>query len=366
MQLLRWILVLVFVVVVTAGEDYYKILGISRDATEKQIKSAYRQLSKKYHPDKNPGNDDAAKKFVELAEAYEVLYDKTKREIYDKYGEEGLKQQAAGGHGGGHPGNDPYDLFSRFFGGQGHFRGTRRGPNMESKVEVSLSDLYKGNTFEFTVPVQGICDSCGGTGSEDNEKRQCSACGGRGVKTVRRQLGPGMYQTMQMPCDKCSGQGHVFTHLCKACKGAKVMRETRTHQITVEPGTPKGMRVVFENEADESPDWEAGDLYVEVDEKRGENQGFRRREADLFRVEPLSAKEALFGGWKRDIEFLDGSNVTISRKAGESIQHHEKQIVRGKGMPRFRESGKHGDLIIDFIVIMPGSGSRAKHLKDEL
>ncbi|KAK9245825.1 hypothetical protein V1506DRAFT_537209 [Lipomyces tetrasporus] len=357
-----WMCVVLFAALAVAGADYYKILGIDRSATEKEIKSAYRQLSKKYHPDKNPGDKEAAAKFVELAEAYEALYDQEKRDIYDRYGEEGLKQRTNGG-GGPQQHGDPFDLFSRFFGGQGHFRGTRRGPNMETRVDVSLTDLFKGITFDFSVPVQAICEACGGTGSEDGKRHQCPTCQGRGIKVVRRQLAPGMYQTVQMPCDQCHGHGNVISHVCPVCNGAKVARETRTHTITVEKGTPKATRLVFENEADESPDWEAGDLYVEVQEKRDENMGYRRRGADMFRVEVLSGREALKGGWKRDITFLDGSNITISRKVGETVQNGEKQMIKGKGMPRWKQPGKFGDLFIEYVVILPGKG---RSVKDEL
>ncbi|KAK7208241.1 hypothetical protein BZA70DRAFT_273228 [Myxozyma melibiosi] len=356
--------VLVLAALVCAGQDYYEILGVPKDASEKQIKSAYRQLSKKYHPDKNPGNKEAEEKFVQVAEAYEVLQDKEKRSIFDRYGEEGLKQRTGGGGGGGggQHGGDPFDLFSRFFGGGGHFRGARRGPNMEARVQVSLKDIYVGKEFEFTVPVQTICDTCGGSGSEDGERHECGACGGRGMRVVRRQLAPGMFQTVQVPCDSCKGAGTVISHLCPVCKGSRVVKETRTHTIEVQPGTPKGARMVFENEADEDPDWEAGDLYVEIEEKKDENMGFRRREADMFRVEVLSAREAIKGGWKREIEFLDGKNVTIMRKAGEVVQNGEIQVVKGRGMPRFQQAGKYGDLYIEYVVVNPGKGK----VRDEL
>ncbi|KAK9461033.1 uncharacterized protein V1516DRAFT_674830 [Lipomyces oligophaga] len=373
--MLRWQWFLVYLLVVAsavfAGADYYKILGVGKDATEKQIKSAYRQLSKKYHPDKNPGNKEAEEKFVQLAEAYEVLNDKEKRGIYDRYGEEGLKQGAGGGGPGGGAGfgNDPFDLFSRFFGGGGHFRGARRGPNMEARISVTLEQLYEGTELEFTVPVQTICETCGGSGSADGETHRCGSCGGQGMKVVRRQLAPGMFQTVKMPCDVCGGRGQVIAHACKVCGGAKIVKEMRTHTIPIEPGTPRGTRVVFENEADESPEWEAGDLYVEVEELQESSKGrhgYRRRGADLFRREVLSAKEALYGGWRRDVVFVDGkTNVTLSRKSGESVQAGEREVIRNKGMPRFREAGKHGDLVIEYVVIMPGKG-RAKKGHDEL
>ncbi|KAK9476499.1 hypothetical protein V1514DRAFT_336583 [Lipomyces japonicus] len=352
--------VIFLLALVSAGEDYYNVLGIDRTATEKQIKTAYRQLSKKFHPDKNPGDKDAEAKFVQIAEAYEVLFDKEKREIYDKYGEEGLKQQQQGGGGPGGPGgHDPFDLFSRFFGGQGHFRGARRGPNMEAQVTVTLQDIYRGRTIEFEVDVQAVCDGCGGTGSADGQRHRCGGCQGRGMKVVRRQLAPGMYQTVQMPCDECGGQGSVIAHACKTCAGRKVVRETRRHEVSVQRGMPKGARVVFENEADESPDWEAGDLYVEIVEDEHDTAGhlgFRRRGADTFRREVLTAAEAAHGGWQRQIEFLAGAgtNVTLARAVGIAVQPGEREVVRGKGMPVWQREGKYGDLVVEYVVVLPG------------
>ncbi|KAK9471797.1 uncharacterized protein V1510DRAFT_426573 [Dipodascopsis tothii] len=340
--------------------DYYKVLGVDRSASEKDIKRAYRQLSKKYHPDKNPGDDTAQTKFVELAEAYEVLSDKSKRDIYDRYGEEGLKQQSGGGGGQ----RDPFDMFSRFFGGQGHFRGARRGPNMETQLQVPLTTIYKGVNEDLTVDVQAICEHCGGSGSADGEQHACSTCSGRGMRLISRQLGAGMVQRIQIACDACGGTGRVIAHPCKHCGGQKVVRESRTHAVHVNKGCPRGARVLFENEADESPDWEAGDLYVEIVENPDGtgNLGYRRRGHDLFRREVLSLREALSGGWSREIPFLDGTNLTVSRKAGVAVQSGERQIIRGKGMPKWQQPG-YGNLVIEYVVVMPGN---KKYFKDEL
>ncbi|KAK3077299.1 hypothetical protein LTS18_010688, partial [Coniosporium uncinatum] len=178
-----------------SAEDYYKLLGIDKDADERQIKSAYRKLSKKWHPDKNPGDDSASKKFVEIASAYEALIEPETRRIYDQYGHEGLEQhKQGGGRGGGHH-HDPFDLFSQFFGGSGRFQhGERRGPNMEVRIAVPLRDFYTGREHEFTVEKQAICSTCEGSGSADGKTDTCGACGGRGMRVQKHMLAPGIFQ----------------------------------------------------------------------------------------------------------------------------------------------------------------------------
>ena len=202
-----WLLCIIGLVV--AAEDYYSLLGVSKSASEKELKSAYRKLSKKFHPDKNPGDESAHAKFVEISEAYEALADKDTRKIYDQYGHEGLKQHQQGG---GRQAHDPFDLFSRFFGGGGHFGGggQRRGSDMEVRVSVPLRDFYNGASHEFSVEKQHICEECEGTGSEDGTVDVCGQCGGRGIVVQKAQLAPGIFQQMQMHCDKCGGKGKTI------------------------------------------------------------------------------------------------------------------------------------------------------------
>ncbi|KAK5144934.1 hypothetical protein LTR04_001437, partial [Oleoguttula sp. CCFEE 6159] len=309
-----------------------QLLGIDKQASEREIKKAYRTLSKKYHPDKNPyvttspsiskssissttansqpyrrlvpdpltnifyssSDDESAKqKFVEIAEAYDALSTPETRKIYDQYGHEGLKQRQQGGDRQQH--HDPFDLFSRFFGGGGHFgHGERRGPNMEVRVHVPLRDFYNGAEHDFTIERQGICGKCEGTGSEDGVVDVCQTCGGRGMVVQKHMLAPGIFQQMQMQCDKCGGKGKTVRHACKVCGGTRVIRETESHVLHVEKGMPKGVRITYENEADESPDWVAGDLIVLLMElepslgatdenlERTDGTFFRRKGKDLF------------------------------------------------------------------------------------
>ncbi|PGH23681.1 hypothetical protein AJ80_02287 [Polytolypa hystricis UAMH7299] len=352
------------------AEDYYKILGLDRSASERDIKKAYRTLSKQFHPDKNPGNESAHQKFVDIAEAYDVLSTSSTRKVYDQYGHEGLEQHKQGG-GGGH---DPFDLFSRFFGGGGHFGhspGQRRGQDMEVRLHLPLRDFYNGREAEFQVEKQQICDTCEGSGSADGEIETCDKCGGRGMVIQKHMLAPGMYQQVQMGCDKCGGRGKSIRHPCRVCNGARVVRKPASMSASIERGMPTGTRMVFENEADESPDWVAGDLVVVLmerepeiaDEEEHRNDGtfFRRRDNDLFWTEVLSLREAWMGDWTRNITHLDGHVVQLSRKRGEVVQPHAVETVKGEGMPIYHDGHLHehnasedfGSLFVEYVVVLP-------------
>ncbi|RDW79866.1 chaperone J-domain-containing protein [Coleophoma cylindrospora] len=353
------------------AEDFYKLLGIDKQASDREIKRAYRTLSKKYHPDKNPGNETAKQKFVEVAEAYEALSTPETRKIYDQYGHEGLKQRQQQGGGGGH--HDPFDLFSRFFGGGGHFGhqpGQRRGPDMEVRVGVPLRDIYNGHQTEFQLEKQQICEECEGSGSADGQVDTCSACGGHGMQLKKHMLAPGIFQQVQVQCEHCGGQGKTIKHKCPVCSGTRVVRKLNTYQLNVERGAPKGHKMKYENDADESPDWVAGDLHVTLMEKdpslEDDNElhvdgtFFRRKGDELYWKEPLSLREAWMGGWTRNLTHLDGHVVPLSRKRGQVIQPGQIERVKGEGMPKWHEDGdsvyhqtEFGDLLVEYTVILP-------------
>ena len=355
-----------------AGEDLYKILGLDRSCSERDLKRAYKTLSKKYHPDKSSGDE---KKFLEIAEAYEALSDSTTRKIYDQYGHEGLANHKRGGQGGGH--HDPFDLFSRFFGGGGHFgggagSGVRRGPDMDVRLNIPLRDFYNGRDMEFTLEKQQICDDCDGSGSEDGQVETCSKCGGRGMVIQKHMLAPGIFQQVQMACDQCGGQGKSIKHKCKVCSGAKVIRKPVTLTASIEKGMPKGHKLVFENEADEHPDHVAGNLNVfvmelepaldEQDEHRNDGAFFRRKDSDMYYKEVLSLREAWMGDWTRNVTHLDGHVVQLTRKRGEVVQPNQVDVVKGQGMPTWQDGHVHehdhevedfGRLFVEYVVVLP-------------
>ncbi|KAG6000749.1 hypothetical protein E4U54_001295 [Claviceps lovelessii] len=364
-------LLLVSIQLVLCAEDYYNILGVSKDATDKQLKSAYRKLSKKYHPDKNPGDESAHEKFVEVSEAYDVLSDAETRTIYDRYGHDGVKQHKNGGGGGG-GGHDPFDMFSRFFGGHGHFGRSSeepRGHNVEVKVSISLRDFYNGVTTEFQWERQHICEHCEGSGSADGQVKTCSACGGHGVRIVKQQLAPGMFQQMQMRCDACGGRGKSIKHKCPVCQGQRVERKPTTVTLKVERGAGVDSRTVFENEADESPDWVAGDLIVTFAEKAPSPEDnpdgvdgiyFRRKGDDLYWTEVLSLREAWMGDWSRNLTHLDSHVVRLGRPRGQIVQNGQVDTIVGEGMPKWHEEGdspyhkyEFGNLYVTYEVVLP-------------
>ena len=183
------------------SRDLYDVLGLTQDATDGDIKKAYRRLSLKYHPDKNPGDEAAHTLYMDIQYAHEVLSDEDKRQIYDMDGEEGLKQAAQGGQRGG---GGLFDLFGQQMGGGG---GKRKGPDYKMNFDVSLEDLYNGVTKTLKVTRNVICRACKGTGAKDGATKQCSHCGGKGQTVVLQQIAPGFNVQMQQPCPHCGGRG---------------------------------------------------------------------------------------------------------------------------------------------------------------
>lgn len=303
---------------------------------------------------------------MEVSEAYEILSDQKTRQIYDRYGHDGLKSHQSGrGH------HDPFDLFSRFFGGA-NSRGQRReaqGPNQEFKIEISLRDFYNGADTTFEWNKQHICSTCDGSGSADGVVDTCRSCGGHGVRIVKQQLAPGMFQQMQRPCDACSGRGKTIRKKCPSCSGARVERKSTPVDLKIERGIPKGHAVVYENEGDDSPDYVSGNLVIhlaELDPSTDENpQGvdgvfFRRKGNDLYWTEVLSLREAWMGGWSRNLTHLDAHVVRLSRPRGSVIQPGQIDTIHGEGMPKWHEDGdsvyhKHdfGNLYVKYEVVLP-------------
>lgn len=366
---------------VLAKKDFYQILGVDKDALDREIKLAYRQLTLKYHPDKNPGDDEAHDKFIEIGEAYEVLSDSTKRLNYDRFGDpEGQPQ---------HHGFDFGDMFGNFFGGHGHGAGhghgnggLKRGANTQLDLNMGLKDFFNGRTVPFDVEMLNDCEKCLGTGSADGKRHVCSKCNGLGQITVHHQLAPGFAQQLRMVCDLCGGTGKTIASPCQSCSGAGAVRGKRHYDVYVHPGQPRGSRVVKEGEGDRNPQWVPGDLIIVFKEKLVESWGYRRVGDNLYRTEAVLMEEALNGGWERTIPFLgedpDGdqdeegvTKLTLKRQLGEGILDGEVEIIKGKGMPimvEHDEEERFGDLFIEYKVIMaggasPGSGNKSKKSK---
>ncbi|ORX51267.1 DnaJ-domain-containing protein [Hesseltinella vesiculosa] len=339
-----------FFCLVEAGKDYYKILDVPRDAPKSQIKKHYKKLSRVYHPDKNPDNKEAEEKFMEISNAYSVLVDDEKRSLYDRYGEEGLKQQ---GNGGGSPFNNPFDMFSHFFGGGGFGHGheqEKRGPDANVQLEVTLENLYNGAEIKVDLSKQVVCDHCHGNGARRSEDIvTCSDCQGQGVKVQRVQIAPGMIQQFQQTCDRCGGKGKVIKHVCPSCQGKKVKRGNEQHVVHIEPGMPNGHAIELEQEADEYPDTIPGNLIFQL--STSPHLVYTRQGNNLYTKQHINLIEAL-SGFKKELTALDGTTKIKLERTGVT-QYGYVQQLKGAGMPVHNQPKKYGDLFVEYIVIFP-------------
>ncbi|KAG0684094.1 Type I HSP40 co-chaperone [Pichia californica] len=327
-----------------ADTKLYDVLGVSPDATEQQLKKAYRLGALKFHPDKNP-SPEAAEKFKEMTAAYEILSDSEKRDLYDQYGEQGLNGGGMGGMGG----MDPSDIFSQFFGGGGaRQQGPVRGRDIKHSLACSLEELYKGKVAKLALNKTILCKDCDGKGGKNVQK--CSGCNGTGTKFVTRQMGP-MIQRFQTQCDKCNGQGDIMkeSDRCKNCKGKKVANERKILEVNVYPGMKEGQKVVFEGEGDQQPDVIPGDVVFIIEEKP--NDLYTRKGDDLYINQKVDLLTALAGG---EIAFyhVSGEWIKIEILAGEVIAPGSTKVISGKGMP-IPKHGGFGNLLVKFEVEFP-------------
>ncbi|XP_007015641.2 PREDICTED: dnaJ protein homolog [Theobroma cacao] len=330
---------------------YYEILGVSKNASQDDLKKAYKKTAFKNHPDK--GGDP--EKFKELAQAYEVLSDPEKREIYDQYGEDALKDGmgATGAH-------DPFDIFSSFFGGSpsggGSSRGRRqrRGEDVINNMKVSLEDLYLGTSKKLSLSRNILCSKCNGKGSKSGASMQCPGCQGSGMKVSIRHLGPSMIQQMQHPCNECKGTGETINDKdrCPQCNGEKVVQEKKVLEVIVEKGMQHGQKITFPGEADEVPDTITGDIVFVLQQK--EHPKFKRKGEDLFVEHTLSLTEALCG-FQFVLTHLDGRQLLIKSNSGEIVKPDSFKAINDEGMPLYQRPFMKGKLYIHFTVDFPDS-----------
>jgi len=329
----------------------YDIMGVDKNVSADELKSTYKKLAKKYHPDKNPEHGD---QFKEISFAYEILSDPEKRETYDRYGLDGLKEGRGGAD------FDPFgDMFGGFFGGLfgggGMRRGPRKGQDTIFQLPVSLEDLYNGKTSKLQMSRTVLCKTCKGAGSKSGNTATCSTCRGRGVKVVLRQLGPGMVQQMQIPCSDCDGEGEVLSEKdrCKACSGKKTTKEKKVQEVHIDKGMIDGHKIPLRGQGDEQPGIEPGDVVVVLAQK--EHELFTRKGADLYCTYNIGITEALCG-FEMVIQHLDKRELLIKHPSGQVIQPEMKKCIHGEGMPTFKNPFSKGDLIIRFTINFPENG----------
>ncbi|ENM5740010.1 molecular chaperone DnaJ [Vibrio mimicus] len=340
--------------------DFYEVLGVGRDASERDIKKAYKRLAMKYHPDRNSGDAGAAEKFKEVKEAYEILTDAQKKAAYDQYGHAAFEQGAGGfGGGGGADFGDIFgDVFGDIFGGGRRGGGPRaqRGSDLRYNMELSLEEAVRGCSKEIEVPTLVHCDACDGSGAKKGTSAQtCGTCHGHGQVQMRQ----GFF-AVQQTCPTCHGKGKIIKDPCNVCHGQGRKQKTKTLNVKIPAGVDTGdrIRLAGEGEAGEmgAP---AGDLYVQVHVK--EHHIFERDGNNLYCEVPVSFAMAALGG-EVEVPTLDGR---VSLKVPAETQTGRMFRMRGKGVKSVR-SAALGDLIVKLVVETPVNlSARQKELLKE-
>jgi molecular chaperone DnaJ len=337
-----------------AKKDFYDILGVNRDASDDEIKKAYRKLAMKYHPDRNPDSKEAEEKFKEAKEAYEILSDGQKRAAYDQYGHAGVDPNMGGGAGGqgfGGFGDAFGDIFGEIFGSHGGRGGGRgggrsgvyRGADLRYNLEVSLEEAARGTETRIRIPTMEDCGTCGGTGAKPGTKPvTCTTC--NGVGQVRMQQG---FFSIQQTCPKCHGTGKMVKDPCNDCHGAGRVKGSKTLQVKIPAGIDEGDRIRLAGEGERGQGGgPPGDLYVQIHIKP--HAVFQREGDDLHCEMPIGFATAALGG-EIEIPTLDG---VAKIKIPAETQTGKVFRLRGKGIKGVRSSYP-GDLMCHVVVETP-------------
>lgn len=327
--------------------DFYELLEVERTADDKTIKSAYRRLAMRYHPDKNPGCADSEARFKAISVAYDCLKDPQKRAAYDRYGHAAFTQGGAGGGGGGAEFSDIGDIFESIFGsafGGGGRQQARRGADLRYDMEISLDDAFHGKSAELTLEVSQTCEPCSGSGAEPGTgKRRCNMCGGHGK--VRAQQG---FFVVERTCPTCHGRGEVIESPCRACRGEGRVDQAQTLEVNVPPGVDSGTRIRVSGKGEAGPfGAPPGDLYIFLHVAR--HAMFEREGTTLVTRVPVTFTTAALGG-SIEIPGIDGERILLEIPAG--IQSGKQLRKRGQGMPVLQGRGR-GDLVIEISVETP-------------
>ncbi|MEZ5657356.1 MAG: molecular chaperone DnaJ [Burkholderiaceae bacterium] len=350
-----------------AKKDYYEVLGVARNATDEDLKKAYRKLAMKFHPDRNPGDATAEEKFKEAKDAYEILSDAQKREAYDRFGHAGVDASAGGGFGGQQGAGSFADVFGDIFGdifgqtrggaGGGGRGNVYRGSDLRYAMEITLEQAANGYTTEIRVPSWDSCETCHGSGAKPGTKpTTCKTCNGQGQ--VRMQQG---FFSVQQTCPTCRGSGTMIADPCTACNGAGRIKRQKTLEVKIPAGIEDGMRIRSAGNGEPGMNGgPPGDLYVEVRIK--EHAVFQRDADDLHCEIPISITKAALGGVVR-VPTLEGS---AEIELPEGTQTGKTFRLRGKGVKGLRSSYP-GDLYAHVIIETPARLSeRQKQLLREL
>ena len=335
-----------------AKRDYYEVLGVNKNASPEELKSAYRKLAVKYHPDKNPDNKSAEDKFKEASEAYGVLSDKSKKENYDNFGHAAFENGGGGQSGfGGFSGADFSDIFEDFFGDFGGGRrssrnrsSNNRGSDLRYDLSISLEEAYEGKKQNIQFSTSEKCNSCKGNGSKPGSSpSRCSYCGGNG--RVRSNQG---FFTVQQTCPQCAGSGEEITDPCSDCNGQGNTQTSKRIAVTIPRGVDDGTRIRLAGKGEAGTrGGSSGDLYLFINVKSHEL--FKRSGVNLFFEFPISITDAALGA-TIEIPTIDGKKAKI--KIPDGTQDGKQFRLKGKGMP-FMRKGDFGDLYVEIKTEVP-------------
>ncbi|MCR5849733.1 MAG: molecular chaperone DnaJ [Bacteroidaceae bacterium] len=354
--------------------DYYEVLGVSKTASDAEIKAAYKKMAIKYHPDRNPGNKEAEEKFKEAAEAYDVLRDPEKRQRYDQFGFAGMNGQGGFGGGAGMSMDDIFNMMNEAFGGAfgggfGDFSGfsgfsgfgggrsggkhVEKGADLRLKVRVNLKEVASGVTKKFKINKYVTCPHCHGSGSEDGKKETCSKCNGSGTtyRTMNTMFG---HMQTQTPCENCNGTGSIIRNKCKQCGGQGIVKGEEIVEIKIPAGVQEGM-VVNEKGKGNAARWNGvpGDIHVYIEEES--HPELLRDGQNLQYQLLLDIPTAILGG-TAEVPTIDGK---VKIKIDPGTQPGKIMRLRGKGLPIVQGYGYGtGDLIVQIGVYIPENLSR--------
>ncbi len=332
-----------------ADRDFYDILGLSKNASDSEIKKSYRKLAMKYHPDRNQGDKEAEKKFKEASAAYEILKDPEKRSAYDQFGHDAFRQGGQGGaQGFGDFAGGFSDIFEEFFGGgfgqNSRQRGPARGSDLRYNMTVSLQEAYTGKKTEIRIPGYTSCNACNSTGSTDKSgPSTCSTCDGHGK--VRSTSG---FFSIERPCPTCGGEGYSIKNPCLKCNGTGQVKKQKTISVSIPAGVDTGTRIRISGEGEPGQKGAGnGDLYIFVQVQK--DNLFEREEENIFCQIPISITTAILGG-EIEVPTIDGKKARLTIPSG--TQSETQFRLRGKGMSILRQS-RRGDMYVETNVEIP-------------
>ena len=332
------------------SKNYYDILNINKNADETEIKKSYKKLAVKWHPDKNVENkDEAEKRFKEISEAYQVLSDSQKREIYNNYGEEGLKSNndMKQNHF-----NSPHDIFQMFFGNtrnsfENHFFEKNR--KLETKlvnIPVTLKELYNGSKKKITLKIKIFCKKCNGNGGMNF--KICNDCKGMGIININKMIGKNMMQRIQTTCNTCFGSKKICENICDECNGNKIKMEENEFILVIEPGFENDDTIIFKNAGDNIINYERGDIMFILKEEK--HNLFKRIGNDLIYYHQILLGDSLIGT-TININNINGDKIIYNED--NIIKENSYSVIKNKGMPIKNNNSKFGDLYVVYKINYP-------------